>query len=258
MSMRCVLMLMSTATMVGVMAAASAAEKCDLPKPDDCLQRGIELIEGQPADATGGAGWVAKACDSGLADGCAQLGFMHMTGLGVPQEDAAAYALSRKACEIGSGLGCNNAAVLTRDSHGVARDDKQIAALAERSCMLKYGSGCYLAAATYDEGIGVKPNPQKSFGFMQKGCNLDDVASCEIVARRRLHGVGGTNKDVAKAAAGFEKTCQLGNAEISQLARSLALQRQRRLHGWRGQGAVLLRQGLRARRRKELRKSKAH
>ncbi len=212
--MRRVPILMSTATMVGVMVAASAAEKCELPKPDDCLQRGIHLIEGQPADAAGGAGWVAKACESGLAEGCAQLGFMHMTGLGVAQDDAAAYAHSKKACEIGSGLGCNNAAVLTRDSRGVARDNKQIAALAERSCTLEYGSGCYLAAATYDEAVGVKPNPHKSFDFMQKGCDLDDVASCEIVARRRLNGVGGAEKDVAKAAAAFEKTCQLGNAEI--------------------------------------------
>ncbi len=211
--MRLVLILITTTMTVGAMAA----EKCHLAEPNDCLQRGIAMIEGEPADAAGGAGWVAKACESALAAGCAQLGFMYLTGLGVMQDDTAAYAYSKKACEMGSGLGCTNEAVLIRDSRGAARDDTRIAALAERACTLLYGRGCYLAGASYDEGVGVKPDPHKSFGFMQKGCDLDDAASCEIVARRLLDGASGAEKDVAKAAAAFEKTCELGNAEICNL-----------------------------------------
>jgi len=188
------------------------AEPCELPEPGDCLQRGLELMQaGDPASV----GWFLRACESKLPDGCAQMGFLYMGGPLLARDDAQAFAFSVRACDLGSGLGCSNAAVLTRDGRGAAPDDVAMKKLAERACKLEHGDGCFLVAAIIEEGRAgaKKPDPAKAIPWLEKACDFEDARSCELLANRYLEGTNGARRDVAKAAARFERACALGSGE---------------------------------------------
>lgn len=56
----------------------------------------------------------SKACDSGDADGCTNLGTMYKRGQGVKQNNSKAKELFGKACDMKFEDGCKNYAILNR------------------------------------------------------------------------------------------------------------------------------------------------
>ena len=58
-----------------------------------------------------------KACDGGYASGCYNLGLMYHAGEGVRQSYAKAKELFGKACDGGHAGGCKNYAILNKQGH---------------------------------------------------------------------------------------------------------------------------------------------
>ena len=63
-----------------------------------------------------------KACDSGVAGGCYNLGLLYDEGQGVNQDYQKAAQLFQKACDGGGALGCSNLGVLYVNGQGVNQD----------------------------------------------------------------------------------------------------------------------------------------
>ena len=205
---------LSTLAIFATGADAHAASPCELDTPRACLERGLQRLEATPPDPEGALPWVVKSCDAGWPDGCAELGFLHMQGIGVAVDDAKAFAFSKKACDMGSGLGCKNAAVMARDGRGVAADDKLIKDFADKSCKLDLADGCFLLGAAYDEGRGVKADPKKALAALDRACTLEHGEACALVARRYFNGAAGAKKSIPTAIARFERACDLGRGAV--------------------------------------------
>ncbi len=75
-----------------------------------------------------------KACDSGSARACYDLGVDYLNGFGVGMSPAAAAPLFKRACDGGLIKGCYNLGVLYAFGRGVEIDAVTAAALFRKAC----------------------------------------------------------------------------------------------------------------------------
>jgi len=194
----------------GVGAGNARADACELATPKDCYKRGVELFKAGDAQA---AGFFERACESGDAEGCTELGFMLMEGMLVERADGRSLAASQRACELGSGLGCNNAFVMVRDGRGTKRDDAELRRLADRACELGDGEGCFLSAAVHGEPIGGELDQKRSNTALDKSCKLEFGMACSVVANRLLEGSFGYAQDEARGVKMMARACETNSGD---------------------------------------------
>ncbi|MCB9559278.1 MAG: protein kinase [Kofleriaceae bacterium] len=90
---------------------AELAARCDRTgRPDGAAcaalaDRELRHLDGPP-DFARAHGLALRACDAGIADGCAQVAELATWGNGVAVDRTRALALARRACDGGSGRGC--------------------------------------------------------------------------------------------------------------------------------------------------------
>lgn len=197
--------------LAGVVGAGTAhAAPCELATPKACYERGVELFKAQDAQA---AGFFERACESGDAEGCTELGFMLMEGMLVGRDDARSLKASQRACELGSGLGCNNAFVMVRDGRATRKDDVELRRLADRACELGDGEGCFLSAAVHGEPIGGALDQKVSNTALDKSCKLGFGMACSVVANRLLEGSFGYTKDEQRGVRMMARACETNSGD---------------------------------------------
>ncbi len=113
-------------------AAAAFERGCGDADLAACDALGKLLSEGRGVEADPGRAEILhrRACDGGLAAGCANLGAL-VAGRGDP---AGAADLFRRACVAGEVAGCSNLAVMYTLGRGVARDPDRAAFLTRWAC----------------------------------------------------------------------------------------------------------------------------
>ncbi len=202
------------------------AAPCELATPKACYERGVELFKAQDAAA---ADMFERACESGVAEGCTELGFILMEGMLVRRDDARSLKASLRACELGSGLGCNNAFVMVRDNRGTKRDDVELRRLALASCAANDGEGCYLLAAVYGEPLGGPEDAKGAGEALDKSCKLEFGMACAVVAHRTLEGTYGYRQDEVRGVQLMAKACSFGSPEACVLVADWSLAGERGL-----------------------------
>lgn len=85
-------------------AAAGLDRACELD-PELCKPAGIVYLR-DVGDGTGALAAFEAGCDHGDTEACFNIGVMHATGSGVPEDLAAGEAWMRKACEMGEPDAC--------------------------------------------------------------------------------------------------------------------------------------------------------
>ena len=83
-----------------------------------------------------------KACDSGEALGCSNLGVLYNKGQGVKQDYQKAVELLKKACDSGDAVGCYNLGILYIDGQGVKQDFSTAKQYYGKACDLGLQLGC--------------------------------------------------------------------------------------------------------------------
>ena len=83
-----------------------------------------------------------KACDSGEAVGCSNLGFLYENGQGVKQNYQKAAQLYQKACDGGNAVGCSNLGVSYNNGRGVKQDFYTAKQYYGKACDLGLQLGC--------------------------------------------------------------------------------------------------------------------
>jgi len=96
----------------------------------DALGKLLSAGRGVPADPGRAENLHRRACDGGLAAGCANLGAL-VAGRGDPE---GAAELFRRACVAGEVAGCSNLAVMYALGRGVERDPDRAAFLTRWAC----------------------------------------------------------------------------------------------------------------------------
>ena len=84
-----------------------------------------------------------KACDSGEARGCSNLGVLYDEGQGVKQDYQKAAQLYQKGCDEGNSLGCFNLGLLYKEGQGVKQDYQKAAQLYQKVCEGGELRGCF-------------------------------------------------------------------------------------------------------------------
>ena len=64
-----------------------------------------------------------KACASGDAASCSDLGLMYQDARGIKQDEFKAVKFYRKGCDGGSAHGCTNLGMMYQDGYGVRQDE---------------------------------------------------------------------------------------------------------------------------------------
>ncbi|MGE3768834.1 MAG: tetratricopeptide repeat protein [Kofleriaceae bacterium] len=227
------------------LAAVAYGRACAFGDGASCFARGITLRgRVEPPDEAGSHAAFVKACEAGLADGCAQAGTDLITGIGVAEDvvkgrgmleracaagsglscynlgvsardgtfgatksPTAAYALFEKGCAAGSGPACTEQAIALLDGSGVKRDAKRAAVLAEQACATSTAQ-CYLRA----ELLQKEKRHAEARSLYDKACGARSAAACHNLGVMLDKGLGGA-KDPARAKASFARACSLGIAD---------------------------------------------
>lgn len=129
-----------------------ARKSCDDLGGWPCVMAGQLLM--QTGDVAGGAARMQRACDSGDAFACYQLGMLYAEGSGsLKKSEAKATDLYSKACDDNLGQACYNLAWQYLRGTGAAKNKKRADELLERACLLGDPSGCdYIGTLAVERG----------------------------------------------------------------------------------------------------------
>ena len=91
-----------------------------------------------------------------------------------------AVPFCQEACNLNDGNGCHNLGWLYVHGLGVKQDYKQAKTYFEKACNLNEGNGCHNLGWLYDYGQGVRQNFQTAKEYYGKACDLGNQDGCDI------------------------------------------------------------------------------
>src|SRR6185295_11871733 len=105
------------------------------------VRRGWEILE-KSVELADAVSFHEEACAAGRAEGCFQLGLLHVRGRGVPADPEQANRLFDQACQAGSAAGCAELGGRYLNGYGGAVDNSRIHELVRRACEGGNAAGC--------------------------------------------------------------------------------------------------------------------
>lgn len=148
----------------------------------------------------------ARASDLGSARASSSLGYMLMTGEGVPVDAGRAEVYLRRAAEAGDPKAMCNLGSLVAD-----RDPDEALALFERAGGLGSVSGMRNAASLLRGGAGVPADPAGAVAWLERAAETD-VASMAVLAHILRNGEG-VPADKPRAAGYYRRAAEAGDAD---------------------------------------------
>jgi hypothetical protein len=198
------------------------------PPKDIKLPKGLTLIvpagDEQKAEAlldkekyAEAAPLFSKACDAGIARGCADLAYLYDQGKGVEKDDSRAAMLATKACKAGDAYGCDSIGGLYEKGLGVTQDDSRAVEFYIKACKGHFSVGCdhlgkmyEIFAGMYESGQGVAVDSSQAAVFHSKACDAGYADGCNNLGVMYSNGQG-VEKDEARAISLLSKACDMGN-----------------------------------------------
>ena len=101
-----------------------------------------------------GVGALQSSCQADDRDGCYALGSIHLVGLGVPPDWAAALEYFSLSCELGLPTGCANVGNMYRYGVGVTQNPRRAAQSYGEACNRSFAQSCISLAELYSTGEG--------------------------------------------------------------------------------------------------------
>ncbi len=191
---------------------AVALEKaCGTGVADACNNLGMLFTYGQgvPKDERRGVTLFARACEGGHLGACAGLGFAYAVGQGVAKDEGRALALYNKACNGKNPLGCYNLGVVYGEGRLVPKNDTQAAALFQQACAGGYAAACLNLGSRVLQAQGVAKDEAKAGALFKQACDGGDARGCLLLGVMYRDGLGGP-KSEAGAAGLFKRACEGG------------------------------------------------
>jgi len=182
-----------------------------------------------------------RTCTAQLAIGCADLGFIHATGAGVPRDAERGFRLTETGCQLGYAAACGEAAAMMVSGFGTTKDEKKAFKYMASACLQQHAQSCTKAASMAEQGIGAPKDLDAAATFYASacdggdgtgcvnlatlenarehfdvalvaatnGCDLNEGLACASAAMAHLRGRG-VEADRAKAMTFFERACMAG------------------------------------------------
>ena len=161
-------------TLFGVLACVFV---CAPALADEGLSRNMHAAEAAMGreEYDVAAQYFEAECNAGGALGCYNLAIFEHLGRTGPSNPAKSMTLNRRACDLGLADGCANLAVqLLEEENGVARAER----LSTKACRRNSATGCHTRALIYEGKYGGPANPHKAEPLFDKACRLGHGAAC--------------------------------------------------------------------------------
>jgi uncharacterized protein len=157
-----------------------------------------------------------QACEGGIASSCANLGWSHSRGNGVPKNIPLAAKYFEKACDGDHAKSCMILGVIIVSGVGVPNDPKKAAGLLDKARSLDPDDPDIKAAiSTLGKDLKLKVNAaEQSSGdvaLYAMDCKAGKSLGCYNLGWRYQSGKG-VKKDKAKATEFYDKACELKDA----------------------------------------------
>lgn len=198
-----------------------------------CNEQGILLAQGTlvAGDAGGAAASFARACELGLAAGCANVDTLAAGGAEFDRASTSlAYAWAyqdatplSEGCDSSDPESCYLLASAHRDGRGVTRDDALARELFARSCELGWAAGCSSLAEIYLRGDGVAVDSVRAADGFSQACDAGEAMSCLRLGLMYRLGQG-LAPDPNRAIALMQQACAMGLADACQMLEQTASQ----------------------------------
>jgi len=139
--------------------------------------------EGGDRDTARGVQQLQRSCDSGLTEGCLNLGRLYRDGRDVPKDEPRSVPLFQRACDGGRALGCYDLGLAYAGGVGAPKNEAQAVPLFKRACEGGAGDGCLALGERYGRGGGVPHDDAEAARWYQKGCDLGFTPACAALAK---------------------------------------------------------------------------
>ena len=111
-----------------------------------------------------------KACDGGVELGCANLGLLYESGLGVQKDPRKAIELYKNGCNKGGAHSCYNLGNAYRKGEIVAQDYQLAMSAYVNACEAGDVPSCANIGAMYELGLGVEKDEMKAYHIYKVAC----------------------------------------------------------------------------------------
>lgn len=183
--------------------------------------------------------YYTRACDRGVAEGCAGLAGLQDRGAGMPIDDAAAAKAYRKSCDAGVARACEGLARMQLLAQAPPAKGEPVALIRRaelllgRDCQRDVDGACLRLVAFHDPIAGLRPDPAamrtalaRAQAYAHARCEKGYVDSCVIEAELQLDPGRNPAAKPAEAAARLGILCTEGSpAACGALASHLRLSR---------------------------------
>jgi len=152
----------------------------------------------------------SRACSGGDGEGCANMGFVHTNGLGVPRDLAHAAESYRQGCDLGSLRSCALLGAAYEKGEGLPADEHRAVEIYRTACDAGNWMGCDRLSMLYFRGGGVlEKNEPRGMELLARSCKLGSHSSCFILGMRLLRRTGAP-KDEALGREILQQACIAG------------------------------------------------
>lgn len=184
---------------------------CEQGDALSCLHLGRSLVsttEPQSADPQQAARLFTRACHGNLGKACYELAQLQLQLNQVPPQQAMANLI--KACQLRSPAGCGALAERQLQGRGVQKDITAALVNLEMACEGGQMSSCSQLAEVLVSPQAPEPNATRALQLFTQACQADDQAATACHGRGKLlyDGSSGLARDLAAAAAAFERACE--------------------------------------------------
>lgn len=199
---------------------AECKAQCDKGNGDSCYNYGRLVAKAKSRKEA--LPFQKKACDSGSADGCAEVGWSMLpdtdSSLAVAAEAKAALDLLNKACKSGSALGCERAGDVLMDKDYQLVDVGAAVKAYDRGCSLGRGIACWSLSDLYFKGKDVPQDSKKGVELLLKSCQGGSADECDDLANVYERGSYGISVDLAMAYKSRRRACELDKSFCADAA----------------------------------------
>ncbi|MBL9008669.1 MAG: sel1 repeat family protein [Myxococcales bacterium] len=126
-----------------------------------------------------------RSCGPDFFDSCANVGVMHATGDGGPQDLAKARLYYQKACDGGESTACVNLAAMLLNGEGGDADKPKAKAMFTDFCGKKNALSCFNLGLIYAKGLEGAQDLTQALSFLDQSCTLGNQQGCTTAQQIR-------------------------------------------------------------------------
>ncbi len=174
---------------------------------------------GVPMDRRKAEPLYKKACESGLAEACAELAGIFWFGVGSDGKNKrqasnlmrSSLPALEEGCKQGNMRACLHLGSALDLGVGTGENDGRAAGFYEQSCTGGYANGCLALGIMYNLGDGVTQDSSRAVELYEQSCTGGVARGCFNLGWM-YHQDGGVTEDVSRAVELYEQSCTGGFA----------------------------------------------